>query len=182
MAEVAIKYKGSTIAEMNEAGTKTLSTGGKYCEGDISVQYTRPAADEPEVVQANYKQFSYTSAAAVASQYVTVVSGDPDVAAHYADETALVTVQKIKDTLENGIVFLMAGNRSSMNKYGLYGNYNASTSVFNSTGISTPINSAENANTTTPHIIVNANGDIKVYCIRTYNNFGGASYDIRFSW
>lgn len=39
---VAITYKGSTIASMNADGTKTLKTAGKYCEGDIGVEYTAP--------------------------------------------------------------------------------------------------------------------------------------------
>lgn len=41
---VAIKYKGSTIASMNADGTKTLKTAGKYCEGDIGVEYTAPTS------------------------------------------------------------------------------------------------------------------------------------------
>lgn len=40
MADVTVKYKGNTIAEMSDEGTKTLRTSGKYCEGDISVIYT----------------------------------------------------------------------------------------------------------------------------------------------
>ena len=42
MSEVNINYKGSKIAGMDASGTKTLLTSGKYCEGDISVEYTRP--------------------------------------------------------------------------------------------------------------------------------------------
>ena len=42
MSEVAINYKGSSIATMDASGTKTLQTSGSYCEGDISVVYTRP--------------------------------------------------------------------------------------------------------------------------------------------
>lgn len=37
MADVTLTYKGSTIAEMNASGSKTLKTAGKYCEGDIGV-------------------------------------------------------------------------------------------------------------------------------------------------
>lgn len=43
MSEVNINYKGSKIAGMDASGTKTLLTSGKYCEGDISVEYTQPA-------------------------------------------------------------------------------------------------------------------------------------------
>ena len=36
-----VKYKGSTIAELTETGTKTLKTSGKYCEADIVVENTQ---------------------------------------------------------------------------------------------------------------------------------------------
>ena len=39
MAEVNVKYKDSTIAELNGADTVTLSTEGTYCEGNIEVEY-----------------------------------------------------------------------------------------------------------------------------------------------
>lgn len=42
MADVSIKYKGSTIAEMSGVSTKTLKTSGTYCEGDIIVENTNP--------------------------------------------------------------------------------------------------------------------------------------------
>ena len=42
MADVTLTYKGSTIAEMNATGSKTLKTSGKYCEGDIGVSYVKP--------------------------------------------------------------------------------------------------------------------------------------------
>lgn len=38
---VTVKYKDNTIAELSESGTKTLKTGGKYCEGDITVEHTK---------------------------------------------------------------------------------------------------------------------------------------------
>lgn len=40
MAGVDIKYKGNTIASIQATGSKTLKTQGKYCEGDITVDYT----------------------------------------------------------------------------------------------------------------------------------------------
>lgn len=47
---VAIKYKGSTIASMNADGTKTLKTAGRYCEGNIGVEYTAPT---PSLISKN---------------------------------------------------------------------------------------------------------------------------------
>ena len=40
---VNIKYKNNSIAELSDTGTKTLKTAGKYCEGDITVEYAKPA-------------------------------------------------------------------------------------------------------------------------------------------
>ena len=44
MADVTLTYKGSTIAEINATGSKTLKTSGKYCEGDIGVSYVKPSS------------------------------------------------------------------------------------------------------------------------------------------
>lgn len=44
MADVTLTYKGSTIAEMNASGSKTLKTSGKYCEGDIGISYVKPSS------------------------------------------------------------------------------------------------------------------------------------------
>ena len=41
MAGVDIKYKGSSIASIQGSGSKTLKTQGKYCEGDILVDYAK---------------------------------------------------------------------------------------------------------------------------------------------
>ena len=43
MADLTVRYKGNPIVEMTESGTKTLKTGGKYCEGDVIVEYSKPA-------------------------------------------------------------------------------------------------------------------------------------------
>ena len=43
MADLTIKFKGQPIVEMTESGVRTLKTAGKYCEGDIAVEYAKPA-------------------------------------------------------------------------------------------------------------------------------------------
>ena len=42
MADVTLTYKGATIAELSDSGSKTLRTAGKYCEADIGVAYVKP--------------------------------------------------------------------------------------------------------------------------------------------
>lgn len=39
MADVTIKYKDSSIANLADSGYKTLKTAGTYCEDDIVVEY-----------------------------------------------------------------------------------------------------------------------------------------------
>ena len=41
MADVELTYKGNKIVELSASGSKTLKTSGKYCEGDISLVYTK---------------------------------------------------------------------------------------------------------------------------------------------
>lgn len=43
MADVTLTYKGSTILSLGSSATKTIKTGGKFCEGDIGVSYIKPS-------------------------------------------------------------------------------------------------------------------------------------------
>lgn len=174
MADVSIKYKGSTIAEMSEEGTKTLNTSGKYCEDDITVSYVPP---EPEAVATNCKVFTFTSRAAVAQQDVTIVSGDPDVAAHYADTNAYVTVRKVSNNDTRGLVAVACGNIGVAGTYGTYENYNATAANAGVIGYALSVGT-----TSAVSVRCNSNGDIIVHCLSQQNNFGGADYIITFSW
>ena len=49
MADLTIKFKGQSIVELSESGTKTLKTAGKYCEDNISVEYAKPAGGGGEM-------------------------------------------------------------------------------------------------------------------------------------
>lgn len=49
MADVTVKYKDTAIAELSDSGTKTLKTSGKYCEGDVVVEYAKPAGGKVEM-------------------------------------------------------------------------------------------------------------------------------------
>ena len=72
MSEVNINYKGTKIAGMDASGTKTLLTSGKYCEGDISVEYTQPSTPTPSYQS---KTKSYTPSETAQSETVTADSG-----------------------------------------------------------------------------------------------------------
>ena len=50
MSGVSIEYKGNTIATIEDTGSKTLKTQGKYCEGDILVEYEAPPTPTPTLI------------------------------------------------------------------------------------------------------------------------------------
>lgn len=177
MADVTVKYKGNTIAEMSEEGTKTLKTSGKYCEDDITVSYVPPTPSAPPAKEVKSKVFTFTSATAVAQENVTIVSGDPDVAAHYADTNAWISVRKVSNITTRGLRFLDCGNIGVANVYGTYGNYTGS--ACNAATLAAPISQGL---TTGVSVWATADGDVIVHCLSTNNNFGGADYIITFSW
>ena len=49
MSDVSILYRNSEITSLSNTGIKTLETGGKYCDSDIEIQYTKPAAPAPSL-------------------------------------------------------------------------------------------------------------------------------------
>lgn len=58
MADITLTYKGNTIAEISDSGTKTLETGGTYCEADIEVEYVKPSGGG-SVLPSQYQQCEY---------------------------------------------------------------------------------------------------------------------------
>ena len=166
MADVTIKYNDSTIAELNGTGSKTLNVSGKYCEADVEVVYAPRS-----------KIYSVTVPTAVASQFVTLVTGDADVAAHYADENAMVTVRKITNNDTVGTAFIAQTNHSFGAGYGYYMNYNKTVNA--AAVIPSPMTQDSSG---VPYVMCTEEGDIMIYAQRTNNNFGGADYIVTFSW
>lgn len=269
MPDVTISYKGASIATMDASGAKTLNTQGKYCEGDITVQYTDPekptqtksvtpsesaqtvTPDSGKVLSSvsvgavsstyvgsgvtrkaaatytpgttdqtiaagqylsgaqtvkgdanlvagnikegvtifsvqgthsggsavNCKIFEFTSATAVANKDVTVVSGDADVAAHYAGANAMVVVRKVTNNSVRGTAIIVGTNHVFGSSTSYYMNYNGTSNAAAVTSV--PLTATSGSGVS---VRCNANGDIIVHCLSTNNNFGGASYIIVFTW
>ena len=69
MPDVSITYKGNTIATMDSPDTKTLKTGGTYCEGDVSVTYT-PRVDD------SLRRWDVTLTGTIISNQVLILQDD----------------------------------------------------------------------------------------------------------
>lgn len=82
MADININYKGSKIAELSGTGKKTLNTSGKYCEGDIEVNYTPNCR-------------SYEITLTKASGWVLLTTLDSDVLEHINDDKLVVSLSCI---------------------------------------------------------------------------------------
>ena len=119
MADVTIKYKGSTIAEMSGNATKTLKTSGTYCEGDISVSYAP-------------RSKSYEITLTKASGWVLLTTLDAEVLEHINDDGLVVSLRMISPytyTSYAGNSFF-AGNTpiGYSGSYPIYGQANRTTS------------------------------------------------------
>ena len=126
--------------------------------------------------EVNAKFFTFSSAESVANQTVKIVSADPDVAAHYTDPNAMITVRKMTNNSTMGLAFLMNSNHPFANNTGVYMNYSGSANA------AAPIKTNLATETDYISIFCNSSGDIFVHCNRTNNNFGGADYLITFTW
>lgn len=68
MADVTLKYKGATIGELSESGSKTIETAGKYCEADILLEYEKPQGGGDEIqLPAEYQRVEYIGSRATSA-------------------------------------------------------------------------------------------------------------------
>ena len=85
---VTIDYKGQTISNMSASGTKILKTAGKYCEGDITVNYQSDSTPLP-----NYRKYEGTIDTDIVGTNEKALLATSDViATHYTDSTFKVAV------------------------------------------------------------------------------------------
>lgn len=73
MSNVVIEYRDNIIAEMNDSGTKTLNTGGFYCDDNIVVKYT---AKEIAGVDDSFRRWNVTVTGEISSNRVYFLQDD----------------------------------------------------------------------------------------------------------
>lgn len=165
-------YNDTSVKAIADAIRAKNGTTNTYTIGEMAGAIN----DIPTGSNVNAKFFTFSSAEPVANQNVKIVSADPDVAAHYTDPNAMITVRKMTNNSTFGLVFLMNSNHTFGNNTGVYMNFTGSANA------AAPIKTNLATETDSISIFCNSSGDVFVHCNRTNNNFGGADYIITFTW
>lgn len=184
MAGVTINYKDNPIASMqSQAGTKVLTTKGKYCEDDIIVNYVPEGGSPPSgtinitsngtydvsdkasaivAVPLNSKCFSTTLNAQQTGEVSLNPNGDSDIAAHYTDNSFVVSIIRNTETSNTGFLCGVSSNNNLRTGQTIYGSWARSTSSGVSWGNMGKTASAASTRTAC-NITVSAAGVVSVY-------------------
>ncbi len=183
MADVTVKYKGATLVEMSEEGTKTLKTSGKYCEDNISISYVPPSTGG-ETMEIRSKSYEFTLAQA--SGWVLLTTLDNDVLKHINDETLVVTLCCLDaySYVFYGASFSMASNRQ-IGKGGNYPVYGvimrqAAETTINALPVYYPANKTDTS-TSIGNAAFRLDGN-KYYGIPSDGFFRAGTYKLTFTW
>ena len=165
MADVELKYKGAVVATLDETGTKTLKTSGKYCEDDITVSYTKSAVP----AETNHRRYVYDNPAAVSGggNYITVVSGDDTLKRVRSLETLLVvcrmtgTVSCTKSCLGTNAVktypiYNFINSRQSVMRYKASGEATEDSTIY-------AVDDETNITAGSGRIYITPEGDLRIY-------------------
>ena len=164
-------YNDTSVKAIADAIRAKNGTTNTYTIGEMA-----GAINNIPTGAVNAKFFTFSSPEPVANQNVKIISADPDIAAHYTDPNAMITVRKMTNNNTNGLVFLMNSNHTFGNNTGVYMNYNLNANA------AQPIKTNLATETNYMSIFCNSSGDVFVHCNRQQNNFGGANYLITFTW
>lgn len=118
MPDIEIGYKGSTIASMSSSGILTLSTAGKYCEDDITIDYIRAGITVVETLDQN-------------GGTIVSITGNPITALQTKTVTPTSTTQTIvPDSGYSGLTSVIINGDSNL----VSSNIVSGTSIFGITG------------------------------------------------
>lgn len=174
MADVTVSYKGGTIAEMDGSGSKTLKTGGWYCEGDISVEYT-PRSRTYEVTLAHV------------GGWTLLVDLDDDVLAHIDDPGLIVSLMYMDEyeTVNYTTACAIATNRiiAYNGSYPMYGiaNRQANATTLQNQGIAYPANYTGTSTGLGGYAIFRVSGG-KYYIMPGDGGVKAGTYRLTFTW
>ena len=135
---------------------------------------------------ANFKKFNVTLPTVFSGGDLTLVSGDADVAAHYADNNAIVLFYpasyKEIETTRNAIFASIVGNTLLRKKYDGTDVYGASPWLTSTAlgGFSHPTKLSTHTSYT-GHLRAKSSGDITIYVGGTYDLLDG-DYYVLFMW
>lgn len=159
-----------------KSGTKNIAANGTY---DVS-EFASANVAVP-IGAANIKRFEVTIAAQFTGTTMNLISGDTDVAAHFADSTAFCFL--LKKESANMVYRDMAALFNSNINASITGAYFRKTSsgafdVSNGTAqkLSGAPASADNC------IFANSRGDIEAKCVASYSTLASGDYYILFGW
>lgn len=108
MADVTLKYKGATIGELSESGSKTLETAGKYCEADILLEYEKPQGGDGIQLPAEFQRVEYIGSRAT----------DPNA---WPTISVPITIEDPKRYVFKTTAQIREANTATKNVVGMYG-------------------------------------------------------------
>lgn len=146
MSEVAINYKGDSIATMDASGTKTLLTEGKYCEDDIEVVYTRPSGGSSVQIATGTFTGNGTRQVTIPCDF------EPDLVYWYGDPGTAASSGTVSGLISRG---MLAANRYRNN------------STSNSANIQTPITNMNTGGSSYNFRATYASGNVTLYSFST---------------
>lgn len=174
MADISINYKGSKIAELSGTGKKALNTSGKYCEGDIEVNYTPNCR-------------SYEITLTKASGWVLLTTLDSDVLEHINDSDLVVSLARLGDYVYeyySGSYYLVGNVPIGYNgKYPTYGGAirNSSETSTQTNHVYYPANKTDTS-TSLGGLAAFRISDKKYYLIPGDGYIKSGTYRLTFTW
>lgn len=120
MADVSISYQGETIAELDTTGTRTLKTGGCFCEGDVAVTYAPRSRTYEITLPRSFNWFPLVTLDEDVLEHIDdagftamLVNTSPYEYVWYSGSYYLVTNQKHGTTSEGDAVYGMGSRLQS---------------------------------------------------------------------
>lgn len=122
MADVTLKYKGATISELSESGSKTLETSGKYCEADILLEYVKSGSALPSSIsKIDGGEFTLSNDTKCEAYDIATQLGTPAKGfVIWSDDLVSFETQTVKGLLTCAVNIFNFESASNTTRYGYY--------------------------------------------------------------